>query len=266
MIDHWHRYHCEEYETYPLLKEAIECSYNNNHLPIFSKDKRGGRGKGSKTFLVMGYKTFWNMYIHTAPEHRTFYETILENFPCHLYIDLEYDKKNNIYANINNIHKTLKEYIRKYFYERYQIRVEKIKFHVLDSSTDQKISRHYVIKLEENNGNYFCFKNNYHCGAFMRNFILFLEKNRDISNTFQVYNKDGITKNYCIDMAVYTKNRQFRIYGSTKLDQQRYLIYDEQSSSSSLSLSSENIDENYNNIHLLKECHFYETLIQYTSI
>ena len=101
----------------------------------------------------------------------------------------------------------------------------------LDSSTSEKFSRHVIFNIRD-----VAFKDNYHAGRFVKsvctdilNYVTSKEKQHDILSCFDktqleqliVETKKG--KRLFVDTAVYTKNRHFRIYKSTKWGKQSNL-------------------------------------------
>jgi hypothetical protein len=91
-----------------------------------------------------------------------------------------------------------------------------------DSSTDKKFSKHCIIKIK--NG---YFRNNYHCGSFMRQFQKYIiTKYGDPSvgalnqNPYYIH-----SKTFLLDLGVYTLRRQFRLLGSSKRINPRRPLY-----------------------------------------
>lgn len=190
-------------------------------LPIFGYDVAPGAGAattGAKKFVAASYDAFYAHYAQLPPQQRFYYELLQEGLPCHLHVDAEFKRKFNPQAKSDaEIHGLFCSEITEMLRGEGEVRVLS-----LDASNERKFSRHYIIKVVGR-----CFANNYHCGAFMRRFC-----NRMIekygapkeNNPFffldeqKVRMEEATTERvmFFCDLAVYTRNRQFRIYGSTK--------------------------------------------------
>jgi hypothetical protein len=206
------------FENFYLIKPAVELSDKNGNLPIFSLDKDKPKIKGAKSFFVSGYKNFWIYYKKLDPQERCFYETILPDQLCHLYADIEGSKETNPNVNFellyNNLMVDLQQFVKTFLNIDIQRRIT---IYDPDSSTVKKFSKHCIIKIDEG-----YFRNNYHCGAFMRQFQKYIiEKYGDpsISNNPYYIVSDKIGNNdkiFLLDLGVYTLRRQFRLLGSSK--------------------------------------------------
>lgn len=73
-----------------LIKDVVEHSITHGGLPIYACDKIS-KTVGAKEFYVGSYGEFFSMYNNLPAKDRCFYETILPEQPCHLYIDMESD-------------------------------------------------------------------------------------------------------------------------------------------------------------------------------
>lgn len=102
----------------------------------------------------------------------------------------------------------------------------------LDSTTTEKFSRHIVFNIKN-----VAFKNNYHVGRLVKSickdisdYVFLKETKHEVLNSFDkieleklfVVTKKG--RRLFIDTAVYTTNRHFRIYKSTKWGKRSNLI------------------------------------------
>lgn len=192
----------------------------------------------------------------------TIMEVIKENHPCRFYIDTEskfYDSNSNQNWEItlDNIINFIKYSLVEYFDLEAQ---HKIEYFIMDSTSREKFSKHIIFYvLDENSDtkkdlknellfeNNVCFKNFLKTSLF--NFHEFLNKKLidqdeinkeeftlfDRHNAMYIFKDQGYGLQYLlkigsrddehvIDSSVYTKNRNFRIFLSTKLGQKRPLI------------------------------------------
>lgn len=136
----------------------------------------------------------------------TICEVIDARKPCHLYIDIDVDRKK--YPNIKafDCWNDVKPLIENHFESL--CGKGSYRFIVMDSSSEKKGSLHIVVKVKN------ClFKTAAHCGAYMR--IL-----------YQVIKDEHPAKQGAFsffDLGIYTRNRLFRMAYQTKATEQRYL-------------------------------------------
>lgn len=212
-----------------VIKDVVDFSNQNGGLPIYACDKVS-KTVGAKVFYCASYNEFYLLYTKLPTNDRCFYETLLPEQPCHLYLDMEQDidtieKMNEVVDMGNELLEELCTYLVEFARDACKksnivIKKEDIRIIELDSSTPKKFSRHYIIKVK--NG-LVMFNNNFHCGAFMRRFQKYViqiyghpnEDNKFFHN--HTSDRTGDTaKNFLIDMGVYTLRRQFRLIGSAK--------------------------------------------------
>jgi hypothetical protein len=232
------------YRTFYTLADANEYAnriHKDTVMPVYAVDKAEGKTSGSKFFVVASYNRLWERYSEMPPKSRCFYETILPELPCHFHVDAEYPKLNNPDADEMWLDDTFKDECIALMMEMgYVFSKDDVNIWTLVSSNEKKVSRHYIIKMfSEKSGDFsddpsrgvvpLHFKNNYHCGAFARRlrnrlldrygplpdnpFFLWGEKETDTSK----YIPGKSNKKCYMDLAIYTKRRQFRLYFSTKV-------------------------------------------------
>ena len=178
--------------------------------------------------------TYTNVFFSSS--ERCFYETILPENPCHLYIDMEGDINSESQIDYNSLSQELLEELvdfiimfSKSLSEKINIGKKDIRIIELDSSSEKKFSKHYIMKirdtLQEDDNSYIMFYNNFHCGALMRRFqkyIVQMYGGVDDNKFFHDHTSqrtENSVKNFLIDMGVYTLRRQFRLIGSAKRTQ-----------------------------------------------
>ncbi|XP_065592617.1 DNA-directed primase/polymerase protein isoform X2 [Cyrtonyx montezumae] len=218
---------------------------------------------GQRFYLVTSYKELWHYYTQgykTSLMHC--YEVIPERDACKLYFDLEFYKAANPGADGKDMVAKLIELVSQKLKELYDVNCSASDVLNLDSSTDEKFSRHLIFLPCKT-----VFKDNLHVGHFVRTIlqpaIRLMESNisagrvghtsqssaptveldgslrnltavKDASTADQanetetshhgessefsfliVNNREG-DKQLFVDLGVYTKNRNFRIYKSSK--------------------------------------------------
>lgn len=234
--DHWDT--APIYETFPVISKAVEFSEKNGGLPLFALDKpdnpdKKNQRKGAKLFIVASYCMLWKMFLKCKPEDRCFYETLVPFRACHLHIDAEYLRLLNPNSDEEWLHKTTLQEIKDFLIELGYVTDpdRELDTMTLDSSNDRKVSKHYIVKIKGKR-----FKNNYHCGAFMRRlrnrlmkkygedttknpFFLWGEKKREEDQNNPLKNLECF-----IDLGIYTCRRQWRVYKATKRGGYRPLV------------------------------------------
>lgn len=139
---------------------------------------------GQKLFYVDTVANLDQQYQRIGARH--WYECLLEKRPCRIFLDIESPTT----VDLNAILKSLKDAAQ------LQFKIEPT-IEVLDSCSSTKQSWHVIITN-------ISLKNVYHVGAFVRRLVLF-------------------TNEEAIDTAVYTRNRMFRVKGSSKFGCDRVL-------------------------------------------
>lgn len=167
--------------------------------------------------MTAGLEEFYNHY--TTLNVRHFYEHIFIDTKCRLYFDLEYMREHNPEMEMSDsqarfmedflslLVSLFTEYFEEYLYET--------NFLVLDSSTEQKFSKHVIVHSKR------LFSSN----VEMKRFI-------DVVCSKLKQQKVGIVKDdkgketLIVDSGVYNKNRCFRMLNSCKYGKSALLVYD----------------------------------------
>ncbi|XP_040891408.1 DNA-directed primase/polymerase protein isoform X2 [Toxotes jaculatrix] len=206
---------------------------------------------GQRIFLVTSYSELWHYYRTFTKSLMHCYEVIPEGAVCKLYFDLEFHKPSNKGADGKTMVSSLIKYVCDKLMEVYGIECSAKNVLNLDSSTEEKFSQHLIFNLQKA-----AFKDNIHVGRFIHavlqpilsNSGSFLEAVAENSETWthvavpegratkagespqtkrpkqeetdlgflKVKNKDG-QDCLLVDLGVYTKNRNFRLYKSSKV-------------------------------------------------
>ncbi|CAN8068567.1 unnamed protein product [Agarophyton chilense] len=167
---------------------------------------------GKRRYLTASYDAFWRFYSRCIRRSNIlhFYEVIRSQRACKLYFDLEYKRAQNT-CDSETMIDSLVEEVSKLANLSLQRHSENVI--ELDSTTDIKFSRHLVFQD-------IAFYDNTQAGLFAQKVVDHL-KERD--ENLILVNKDD-TKVSFVDLSVYTKNRCFRILGSSKFGKSAHLL------------------------------------------
>ncbi|PSN44332.1 hypothetical protein C0J52_11102 [Blattella germanica] len=178
---------------------------------------------GHRLFLAAHPTVFWFYDTKRDLQDRCSYEIIVEYSVCKLYFDLEFNIKHNYYHDGNRMIDSFIKIVSYFLKETWNIIVNRQDILDLDSTTKEKFSRHLVFIIPN-----VAFQDNYNVGNFVKyvcsNIRDYLGEcksdqfcNVDKSNVNELLISDGkgSSKLFC-DEGVYTKNRHFRLYMSTK--------------------------------------------------
>ncbi|XP_056182284.1 DNA-directed primase/polymerase protein isoform X1 [Falco biarmicus] len=255
---------CRQAEAFQYAKTCEE----DVHVFALEKDIQSAQ----RFYLVTSYKELWFYYTKgykTSLMHC--YEVIPEKDACKLYFDLEFYKPANPDADGKSMVAKLIELVSQKLKELYDVNCSAKDVLDLDSSTDEKFSRHLIFLLQKA-----VFKDNIHAGNFVRTILqpairlmeskaaavipeggagcvfqcsaeavglggsltnltavedasrgwpAVAHKTKDTETSHQgqnldfsflmVNDKEG-NKQLFVDLGVYTKNRNFRMYKSSK--------------------------------------------------
>ncbi|KAJ3678424.1 hypothetical protein LUZ60_002227 [Juncus effusus] len=124
---------------------------------------------------------------------RHHYEVIQDGLPCHMYFDLEFEKKINLNKNEDEMVDIFIQVIFEALLEKYSVHGSEDWIVELESSTDKKFSRHLIIRIPN-----IAFKDNSHVGAFVSEISSRIsnqrERNPELNKLY--INKESVTENY----------------------------------------------------------------------
>ncbi|XP_067130692.1 DNA-directed primase/polymerase protein-like [Centruroides vittatus] len=223
------------WKIFKRQEEAIKyMNSQTNDARVFGFEQRIPGNKGKRTYLVTHPKHLWQIHKKRPVEERCTYEVIVKDSPCKLYFDLEFNKTINPGKNGSEMINIFIEYVCKSLKEKYNIYCDKSNVLWLDASTQNKFSSHLIFVL-----NGFCFKNNIETGKFVNyvclNIMNQISSESTSNNSLSppdllkllIKDKDGKDSLFC-DLGVYSKNRNFRLYLSTKFRKNAPLILSEE--------------------------------------
>lgn len=161
--------------------------------------------KGAKIFgAYKSVKDWWKLTESIKPTDRNFYEVIPDNRPIKLYADVEFPYK---WKTIEEVTEALRKHILKVCVDcDYDLSWEDVYITEACDDKSNKGSLHLVSPS-------MFFNSTIEQGRFWNR--VFEDGKDDFS--FIEYNKDGYRIKYCLDMAVYNKNREMRTVGSCKM-------------------------------------------------
>lgn len=226
--------------TWKTFKKQEDClkfvSTHSGLLAFTFQDVSNGRA-----FLAADPLVFWYYYFQRKKDKHC-YEIIREYYPCKLYFDLEFDYLRNENLDGGRMVDCFIALVCYALKIQYNITCDRSQILDLDSTSDVKFSRHLIFQTTE------VFRDNYNAGSFVKQLCyeintiiennssdvitLILLKNfnavsLDNLKQLQVYNSRGAKVLFC-DESVYSKNRHFRLYNSSKLNKNVPLIVSEQ--------------------------------------
>ncbi|NXC67895.1 PRIPO protein, partial [Anhinga anhinga] len=258
------------WKIFPRQAEAfnyVKTCKEDVHVFALEKNTQSGQ----RFYLVTTYKELWFYYTKnykTSLMHC--YEVIPEKGACKLYFDLEFYKPANPGADGNSMVAKLIELVSQKLKELYDVNCSAKDVLNLDSSTDEKFSRHLIFLPQKT-----VFKDNIHVGNFVRTILqpairlmeseaaavipegagrvfqcsaeavaldgsltnltavedaskswpALAHKTEDMETSYQgensefsflIVNDKGGGKQLFVDLGVYTRNRNFRMYKSSK--------------------------------------------------
>lgn len=237
------------------VRAKLISSFHTDKTEVWSMEPRMfavETSSGKRKYIVGNLGRFSQHYWReTDPVSRHFYELIPEGTPCRLYFDLEFAKDVNKMSH-DESEMLMTEFIHELcseFQSTYDISLNRSCIVDLDSSTEKKFSRHLIVHLP--NGQLFA--DAISAGLFVKRFVgrlaeelstgaleekhailakhLFVNKRApksDVNALKSGYStecetdasqKHGFDHKELIcfvDLGVYTRNRLFRLMGSTK--------------------------------------------------
>lgn len=216
------------YRQWNTQQEAFEFADREDpegdYVKIFSQEvesKSNNQGQPLRKFLATSYVELWRRYKDVPTKFRHFYEIIREGCPCHAYFDLEYSVLDNPSRDGERTVEAFLHLLRKVLFANLDIRLDDRWIIELDSSSSLKFSRHIIVRLPGS-----AFLDNSHVGTFAAAIVEEALQNRGrskFSEMMFVKNKHGQETTF-IDMGVYSRNRAFRLFRSSKAGKSEALI------------------------------------------
>lgn len=185
--------------------------------------------KGKRKYIVCNCGRFFSHYwMDIDASARHYYELIREDEPCRLYFDIEYNRDANPGIDEETNAQLMDEFLTELYKEVkncFDITIDRSNVIELCSSTEKKFSRHIIVHFPNDQ----LFSSVKSCGSFVKHFVSTLADNTELHRTkptlaklllvkSKVSSDDDDPKNTTcfVDIGVYTKNRLFRLLGSSK--------------------------------------------------
>lgn len=182
-------------------------------VPVISLQRNES---GSRRFGVVPWPSFFSRYRRMAPESRTFYELVREDRPCKLHFDLDVklptnpEERKKRCIELERIAEELFEATQRFAMFAFGNDVQYTRNFRLDASSDSKFSQHSICDCDDKCA---MFATHADLREFMRCFEHFCVGRGEFPVFADV-----------VDMGIYRGDREFRICGSTKKGQQRWLV------------------------------------------
>lgn len=170
-------------------------------LRAFAAESPNSNGR---TYLSIDYETLWFYYVRCPEDERHLYEIVREGSPCKLFFDLEFDRNHNEGLDEMLAMQTFYNRLIQFIRTNLGRETRREDFLELDSSSQNKFSRHIIWAKGST------FENVNVLKAFVHRFV----EEMGGGPLFCMTN-DGEWKSI-IDKNVYTKNRNFRLFLSSK--------------------------------------------------
>ncbi|PRW44999.1 DNA-directed primase polymerase isoform X1 isoform A [Chlorella sorokiniana] len=207
--------------------EAAVATCPAEHPPLPAFDRADSLGldvfsveyglEGKRRFIVASRAHFWQRYSGMVQRH--YYEIIRAGAPCHLYFDLEFGREDNpgvdgaaaVYALLSLLRDALRD--------RFSLDMQDDWVLELDSSTPTKFSRHLIVRILGA-----AFASNAHVGTLVLQLCAAARERRDQDERCaRLIVRKGEEEALFVDPAVYSRNRAFRLYLSSKSGKQTIL-------------------------------------------
>ena len=191
---------------------------------LFSEERAAD---GRRAFLVGTSEQLWRRLLGAPAGKRHLYEILAEGRGCHLYLDLEFPVAANPGVDGGRLTDAAVAVVRAGLERHHGLRVPEGRIVELDSSTEGKFSRHVVFRAPGH-----AFRSNVAAGAFLRRALADAAAAEGApgplpgvpaSLTVAKAGPGGGWQSF-VDLAVYTKNRAFRLVGCSKFGKAAVLL------------------------------------------
>lgn len=194
------------------IARRLELSKSFSNARVFSQEI--SEENGGRHYIVTTLNRFWYWYENQAL--RNIYEVIEFDKPSRLYFDLEYSKEVNQNVDHERLYNHFLEVTISLLKELYDLEVKQSDFLALDSSNAAKFSCHLIVHFKKD----YLFSNNVAIGSFTKR----LKERLLHSPPQRIFNDNG-QEIVIFDEGVYTRNRNFRLFMSTKMGKNRFLTH-----------------------------------------
>ncbi|XP_061586449.1 DNA-directed primase/polymerase protein [Cololabis saira] len=238
------------WKLFPRQSMAISFAQScKEGVHVFALEKEEA-AQGQRIYLVTSYSELWHYYKAYPHSLMHCYEVIPEGAVCKLYFDLEFHKPSNEGVDGKSMVTLFIQFVCDELMDVYGIDCSVKNVLNLDSSTEEKFSRHLIFVLQNA-----VFKDNIHVGRFVHGILQTIQSKvkkasgkgmnvlTEDEETWKPAKADGISESphmkrrkkeekdlsflliknkdghngLFVDVGVYTKNRNFRLYKSSKV-------------------------------------------------
>lgn len=220
------------WKVFTRQAEAIKFSQvMGEGLMVFSFEGDAIGSGGKRNFVVTHPSQMWLRQKERVPGKRCTYEVIQEKSVCKLYFDLEFLHAHNPGNDGLAMTNTLIAVVCYFLHREFNVTCSRKNILDLTGTSPLKFSRHLIFNIPG-----VAFANNAHAGSFVRmvcnKIRLWSEGNNAVEipgislqnvKELLVFNSNDKKVLFC-DEGVYSKNRNFRLFLSTKLGQNFPLI------------------------------------------
>ena len=229
------------WKEFPKQNLALQFCYSCRYsVGVFSFESAKFGTSGQRHFVVSSYHTFVHRYLDYMIEGKSiphFYEVIVEGSACRLYFDIEFQKVVNPKVDGMEVLDIFIQFVCYCIWSVYSISCDRHHILDLDSTSETKFSRHLIFHLPNA-----AFQNNKEVGKFvdficdqLRTGQLLQPVTTDTHSKLAIWKPSMVACPQKLDLlklfvmngrgeqvlicdeGVYTKNRNFRLYRSSKL-------------------------------------------------
>jgi len=236
--------HTRFYKVFGRQCEAIEAASVDPSLKVFAFEVDTG---GKRQFVACHPERLWAFYKDLPRRH--YYEVIPQGAPCKLFFDLEFSIELNPNVDGDQMCNDFKAALTRHLIQTFGTSTSGVAIVDLDSTTKTKFSRHLIVTSH-------VFQNI----RQMKLYVADLCQTIRTSSEFRIQITSGaeggdVSKGLFVDEGVYTKNRNFRLYLSSKFGKETALRAKDsynQTSDSRRAIFFDTLVTNVDTVHFLQ--------------
>jgi hypothetical protein len=199
------------------VPEHVDIFAKSTTEPLWSQEPRifaTEKAQGKRRYLVGHFGRIADWYWRKSST-KHLYEVIREQTPCRMYFDLEYAKAYNPDVDETALLDEFRDELAADLFTHLNVTLEVSQIIDLDSSTEAKFSRHWMLDLKDG-----LFEDAPTVGRFIKRLVsrlaeelatgLLKDRRPTLAKHLFVQTKDRDKNFYFIDLGVYTRNRHFK--------------------------------------------------------
>ena len=225
------------WRVFPRQAAALEAAAASPglRLMVFGCEQKVPGGGGRRSYLVCHPCVFWHCDEQKRSDDRCSYEVIRQNATCKLYLDLEFDRTLNPDRDGDAMVELFLAVIAAVVEHLFNVKCTRRDVIDLCASSEKKFSRHLIFCCKD-----LVFCDNIAVGNLVRDICdtirsyVFSKETKELRRLgLENFSRDELmqlvvsssnTNNLFCDEGVYTKNRNFRLYKSSKFGKRRPLV------------------------------------------